>query len=232
MNKRIESIVPARPLKEFTKKRVVYFPVDSSSNVIRNELKQRANKEVNLGYSQLYLLKDTVVLYQCIGAPAAVLFLECLIASGAEEIILLGFCGSLNPKYTIKNVVSISKAFSEEGTSRHYFPRRKYCRPSFALKDKIEKILRSSRLSFSEATVVSTDAPCRETKTWLELKQKKGIEVVDMEASAVFFLAEFWSIESAALMIVSDELWSGTWKKGFSDPGLEEKIKEYYFKFL
>jgi len=232
MKKMEDSIVKAKPFWDFKRKKVVYFPVDSSYHLIRKTLKRKAIKEKNLGFGYLYLLKDKVVLYQSVGAAAAVLSLEGLIASGAKEIILLGFCGSLNPEYKINDVVCISKAFSEEGTSKHYFPKKKYFRPSTGLKNKIEKNLLSLHLPFSSGSLVSTDAPFRETKTWLEQKQKKRIDLVDMETSAVFSLAEFRRIESAALMIVSDELWSGQWKKGFFDPQLDEKIEEYFLKFI
>jgi len=227
-----EAIVKARAFSGFQRKKVLYFPGDSSSHLIGRALKRKAIKEKNLGFGQLYLLKDKVILYQSVGAPVAVLSLEGLVSSGAKEIILLGFCGSLNSKFQMKSVASISKAFSEEGTSKHYFSQKKYFKPSFALKNKIEKILRSFHLPFSEGSLVSTDAPCRETKTWLEQKQKKGIDLVDMETSAVFALAEFRSIESAALMIVSDELWRGKWIKGFSDPGLDAQIEQYFLPFL
>jgi len=227
-----DSIVKPRSFKDFKRKKVVYFPADSSSHILGDVLKRKAAKVLNLGFGQVYLLKDKVVLYQSVGAPAAVLSLEGLIASGAKEIILLGFCGSLNHEYPMNSVVSISTAFSEEGTSKHYFPPKKYFKPSTALKNKIEKNLCTHHLIFLEGPLVSTDAPYRETKAWLEQKQRKGIDLVDMETSAVFSLAEFRNIESAALMIVSDELWTGKWKKGFSDPGLDEKIEQYFLPFL
>jgi purine-nucleoside phosphorylase len=53
-----------------------------------------------------------------------------------------------------------------------------------------------------------------------------------METSAVFALAEFYGIERAALMIISDELFSGKWKKGFFRPELEKRIKDYFLPFL
>lgn len=227
-----ESLVKPKGFKNFKIKKVVYFPVDSNSKILGKELKRKSVKDINLGYGQIFILEDKFVLYQSMGAPAAVLCLESLVASGVKEIIMLGFCGSLNREYPIKSVVSISRALSEEGTSRHYFPRKRYFKPSMALKNKIEKILQSHKFAFQEGSLVSTDAPFRETKSWLKEKQRKGIGLVDMETSAVFSLAEFRSIDSAALMIVSDAIWSGKWKKGFFDPGLDEKIKKYFLPFI
>jgi len=227
-----DSLVKPKGFKGLKRKKVVYFPVDSYSNILRKKLKRKAVKDIDLGYGQIFILEDKFVLYKFMGAPAAVLSLESLVASGVKEIIMLGFCGSLNREYPIKSVVSISRTLSEEGTSRHYFPHKRYFKPSMALKNRIEKILHSHQLTFTEGSLVSTDAPCRETKSWLKEKQRKGIDLVDMETSAVFSLAEFRSIDSAALMIVSDTLWSGKWKKGFFYPVLDEKIKKYFLPFI
>jgi purine-nucleoside phosphorylase len=158
--------------------------------------------------------------------------LERLIVSGAKKIILLGFCGSLNPEFKIMNVVSISKAFAEEGTSKHYFPRKRIFNPSSTLKKGIEGILHDSKLPFLTGSLVSTDAPYRETKSWLKQKQKRGIDLVDMEASAVLAIAKFYGIQAAALTIISDELWSGTWNKEFLSSELEEKMKKYFAPLL
>jgi len=223
-----ESIVKPKPFRNFAGENVIYISFDSPSRLLQRAIKKRVSKVKNMGFGYLYHLKNKIVLYQSLGAPSAVLSLERLIVSGAKEIVLLGFCGSLNPKYKIMNVVSISKALSEEGTSRHYFSRKRTFYPSPTLKNRIETVLHDSRLPFLTGSLVSTDAPYRETKSWLNEKQKRGIDIVDMEGSAVFALAKFYGIQAAALMIISDELWSGVWKEGFHHSELEEKIKKYF----
>jgi len=227
-----KSIIKPEPLKDFKKKKVIYIPSVTLSRPIQSVIKKRAVKEKNFGFASLYLFEDKIILYQAIGAPSAVLSLERLIASGTKEILILGFCGSLSPEFRIAGVASISKAFSEEGTSKHYFPHKKVFYPSLALKKKTEKALETSNLFFLKGSVVSIDAFFRETKPWLRKMQKKGIDLVDMETSAVFALAEFYGIERAALMIISDELFSGNWKKGFFSPELEKRIKDYFLPFL
>ncbi|MGB8953426.1 MAG: nucleoside phosphorylase [Candidatus Aminicenantales bacterium] len=229
---RKESIVKPKPYKDFRKKRVLYIPLDSFSRAVQKALLGKAAKEKSTGWGTLYLLPDQVVLYQAVGAPASVLILERLIASGVKEILLLGICGSLSPNRRIGTAASISRAYSNEGTSVHYFPQKKIFHPSPALKEKTEVLLKTSGLAFSESPVVSMDAPFRETKLWLEEMRSQRIELVDMEASAVFALAEFYGIQAAALMIVSDELFSGRWKQRFLSLALEKKIKDYFQIFI
>ena len=226
-----EVILKPKPWRDFSRENVLYIPFDSPSRLLQRTIKKLAFKEINVGFGYLYLLKNKIVLYLILGAPAVVLFLESLIVSGAKEIILLGFCGSLNPKYKTANVVSISKALSEEGTSKHYFSRKRVFYPSPNLKKRIEATLHKSNLPCLTGSLVSTDAPYRETKSWLERKQKKGIDLVDMEGSAVFALANFYGIQAAALMIVSDEIWSGVWKE-VRHPEPDEKIKKYFIPFI
>ncbi len=225
-------ILKPRKLKDFVKEQVIYIPLDDPSLPLQSTIKKRALKEKKTIFGDLYLLDDKIVLYKCLGAPSAVLSLEPLIVSGAREIIVLGFCGSLNKNFRIMDAVSISKALSEEGTSRHYFPRKRIFDPAPALKAKIENVLHSSKLAFLSGSLVSTDAPYRETRHWMKEKQQKGIDVVDMEISAVFALAKFYGIQAAALTIISDELWSGVWKEGFRTPEFKEKIKKYFIPFI
>jgi purine-nucleoside phosphorylase len=227
-----KGIAKPEPIKDFNAERVIYFPLDAPSRPLIHTVKKTSHKEIKSIFGSIYLLKDKAVLYKCIGAPSAVLALETLVISGAKEIIIIGFCGSLNPEYRMMSAVSISRALSEEGTSRHYLPKKKIFHPSPALKKRIESRLQSFNLPFLTGSLVSTDAPYRETRSWLNEKKKKGLDLVDMEASAVFALAEFHSIRAAALMIISDEIWSGVWKPGFNNPGLEKKIKEYFIPII
>jgi uridine phosphorylase len=227
-----ETIVKPEPWKGFAEKNIIYIPFDSPSRAIQKTLKKSCLKEKDTGFGWLYLMKSSVVLYYSLSSPLAVLCLESLIASKAKRILLLGFCGSLNPSHRVMDVVSISRALSEEGTSRHYLPRKRIFHPTLAIKNRIEDILRQASLPFLTGSVVSTDAPYRETESWLKEKQKRKIDLVDMETSAVFALAEFRRIEAAALLIVSDELWDKTWRKAFKLPELEEKIKKYFLPFI
>ena len=96
----------------------------------------------------------------------------------------------------------------------------------------VENRLRSLDLSFHSGAIVSTDAPYRETSSWLDRNQKKGIDFVDMETSAVFALAEFYGIQAAALMIVSDELTGIQWKTSFRQPQIDAHIEKFFWPFI
>ncbi len=225
-------IVKPRPLEGFPKDIAIYVPLDTSSQIIGNWLEEKALMQKKTPFGRYIRLDNKTILYQCVGAPSAVIALERLIASGVAEILILGFCGALNPELSLLDTISVEKALSEEGTSRHYFPRRRTFRASSHLRRKTEMTLSSRNLPFQRGTAVSIDAPFRETRAWLKDKQKRGIDVVDMEASAVFALGEYYTIPTAAVMIVSDELSASEWKIGFRDPRMDERIEDYFFPII
>jgi len=225
-------IVRPKPFKGFLVDRVIYMPVDVPSGLIKKYLREHAGREKQTDWGVLFGFERTVVLFQAVGAPLAVLSLEKLVASGAKEILILGFCGSLNPEYKLASSIIITKAYSNEGTSGHYCPGQKVFPASPGLQKAVEKRLKDRELPFLRGAAVSTDAPYRETPAWLRKMRQRGIDVVDMEASAVFGLARSYGLQAAALMIVSDELFSGRWKNGFSDPRPAKAVQDYFFPFL
>jgi len=229
---RTASLVAPKPVRGVDAEKVFYIPCDIPSGFLASSLKKHARAEKQFEFGLLYEIGESIVFFQALGAPLAALALERLIASGVKEITLLGFCGSLSGRFKIADVASILRAFSEEGTSRHYFSRKRAFSASPALKKSLENALRSSGLDFKTGTIVSTDAPYRETKSWLRRNQNRGAELVDMETSAVFSLAEFHGIKAASLQIVSDELSSGTWKPAFRSPVVEQKVKNYFLPLL
>jgi len=227
-----EPIIKPRPLKGFSRPKVVYVPVDVPSGILGKWLKKKALRQKKTPYGSYFLLDDAVVLYQSIGAPLAAVGLEHAIAAGAKEILMLGFCGSLNPGISVLEIVSITKAHSDEGTSGHYIAGKKIFDSTSSLRSEIENGLIGRNLPFRQGVAVSMDALYRETETWVKDKQKKGIDVVDMEASVVFALGEYHDIPVASLMIVSDELTGRKWRNIFRYPELSARVKKYFIPFL
>ena len=227
-----ESIVKPPPLPGFSKEKVVCIPGDTPSRFIFKKFQKRIRKTKTKPFGEIYLLEDRIILYRCVGAPTTVMALERLVASGAKEILFLGFCGSLNPDIRILEAVCVTEAFSEEGTSKHYFSSETLFRASTRLNIEIETVLKSRQLPYHCGTAVSTDAPYRETQGWLEDKMKKRIDVVDMEVSAVFAFASYYRLQAAALLLVSDQLSSQGHIIGFHQPETEKRIEQYFLPFL
>jgi uridine phosphorylase len=225
-------ILRPKPFKHFPAARVIYIPVDLPSGLIAKHLREKTSRIEISEWGTLIGIPDKTVMFKTMGAPLAVMTLERLLAGGAGEILVLGFCGALTPRLRIGTAVSTVKAYSDEGTSRHYAPGKKIFKPGAVFQKAIEDALRSRRLPFVTAKAVSTDAPFRETPEWLMSMRRKGCEVADMETSAVFALAAHYRRPAASLMLVSDELDDGTWRNGFFDSGLNDEVRRYFLPFL
>jgi len=232
MKKKDPSVVAPHRIKNLNQSRAFFIPADTPSRSIKKQLEKNAQKKQNLMFSHLFHLKKSVVFLGGIGAPAAVLAVEPLILSGIKEIITLGFCGGLTEKTNLFDVFLINTAFSEEGTSSFYFADKNEFTSSKKLNKEIEQKIRSNHIMPKKASVVSIDAPYRETQKWIDLQQKKGVELVDMEASAVFALAEYHEVEAAAVMVVSDVIKADSHHVGFNKAKFRRIIKQTFFPFF
>lgn len=233
MAKKEESIVKASSFKGFSAERVLIIPADSPSRLFERSLEELSVKDRRLPMGRLFALgARTVVLYGCIGAPAAVLSLESLASGGARDILLLGLCGSICRRARLFDTLLVSHALSDEGTSDHYFPDRREFFPSDDLMQEVGDRVSRGGLPYLPGAVVSTDAPYRETPMWRDRFVDSGMDGVDMETSAVFALAEFRGLRAASLLIVSDELTDLGHNSGFGHPKLEETMSAYFMPFI
>jgi uridine phosphorylase len=153
-----------------------------------------------------------------IGAPYAAMLVETLAAWGVRTLVFVGWCGAIAAEVAIGGVVVPGAGHIDEGTSRHYAPGASVARPSPALSARVAEACAGAGLAVSVGGVWTTDAVFRESPDKIERFRGLGAVAVDMEASALFSVAAFLGIEAAALLFVSDELSSLTWRPGFNHP--------------
>lgn len=161
-----------------------------------------------------------------IGAPAVVAQCEELIACGARRIISLGTAATIQtPEIGIGDVVVCKKAFSDEGTSRHYFEERRKFRATKELVNEIRARLNHKGLRCKKGVAWTTDAPYRETTKKRDAFIAKGAGVVDMEASALYMLARYRKVDALSVFVVGDSVAKSTWKGHFNDKKVRKKLK-------
>ncbi len=192
-----------------------------SSDKDFNNIRSNSRKPVSSKFYLSTLFKDKSNIAFAgpyIGAPYGVVLLESLIAKGASKILILGWCGSVSDKLKAGDLIIPSSAISDEGTSRNYlnykddFPA---VHPSESLAAAMEEKLSILGIESARGRIWTTDAIYRETPEKVEFFRKKGALAVEMECSALFAAARFRNIETAALLVVSDELKPGQWVPGF-----------------
>lgn len=150
-----------------------------------------------------------------VGAPAAAMTLEELIACGAKTILEVGLSGGLQPFLQAGNIVVITEAVRDEGTSQHYLPPKQKTVASERLKDKLIHHLNEEKAKHFVGSVWSTDGVYRETRGKFRRFRKAGVLCVDMETSAIFAVAKYRNVEAASTQIISDILTESGWQPHF-----------------
>jgi uridine phosphorylase len=130
------------------------------------------------------------VIGRVVGASFAVLVAEELFASGCELLISITSAGQIisldHPPY----VVLIEKALRDEGTSYHYLPPSPFSYLHPELRKTISSAWDNIIVPLYIGASWTTDAPFRETEEMIAMCQKRGILTVEMEAAALYALAE------------------------------------------
>ncbi len=175
------------------------------------------NRRRDLYMSHLYVRDDGVFLSgPFMGAPYSVMILETLAAWGAKQIIFLGWCGTISTSISIGDILVPTLAWIDEGTSQAYSSNL-IASPSDAMTCSIKSALKSCALPFHEGAIWTTDAIFRETPDKVKHFQNKGALAVEMELSALLTVSAFLGVALSAILVVSDDLSSLTWKPGFKD---------------
>ncbi len=189
---------------------------------LRSALGFRSDAGRRLYTSRLFTVSTTLpgasLAGPVVGAPCAVMLAETLIAWGARTLVFLGWCGALSDALAIGDLVLPTSACVDEGTSRHYISEASQSTPSPTLVNELSAACAPQGVSVHPGAVWTTDAPFRETPEKVISFRGRGALAVEMECSALFTLGVFRSVEVAALLVVSDDLSSLSWKPGFKDP--------------
>jgi len=153
-----------------------------------------------------------------VGAPYAVMLMEPLAAWGARKVLFMGWCGAISPRVEIGDIIVPTGAIIDEGTSPGYDATpMDTAYPSKALNQRITSALASCGRKFHEGRVWSTDAIYRETPEKVTRFRARNCLAVEMELSALFTVGRFRRIQVGAVLVVSDELTTLSWKPGFTD---------------
>ena len=124
--------------------------------------------------------------------------------------------GSLRSGLALGSTVVVTDAVREEGTSYHYLPAGV---PTCADAEISDLLLQSAAVCGAKPVcgpTWTTDAPFRETAGAIKRHQEAGVAVVEMEAAAIFAVAQVRGVRAGVLVAVSDELFV-PWRPGFHD---------------
>jgi len=160
-----------------------------------------------------------------VGAPAAVMTLEELIACGARTVFEVGASGGLQTFLQPSNIIVVTEAIRDEGTSYHYLPPNVKVESSPRLRSKLIKRLNEGKIKHFVGSVWSTDGVYRETRKKFFKFRDGGVLAVNMETSAIFAVAKYRNVEAASAQVVSDVLSETGWLQAFGHEQVRENAR-------
>jgi uridine phosphorylase len=178
----------------------------------------------------LHLLERTggrvgVMAFFGFGGPVVALMVETMAALGTRRFMNLGTAGGLQLGSSVGDLVVCDRAVRDEGVSHHYLPPKRYAHPSPALTGSLAERLTSAGRSFKLGPSWTVDAPYRETLEELRHYRDEGVLTVEMEAAALFAVAEHRQLEAAAAFVLSDLLTDAEWTPDFGAVEIERGLE-------
>jgi len=148
-----------------------------------------------------------LVISHGIGCAGAAICFEELIECGAKVIFRAGTCGTLQPQRIKQgDVVVCHSAVVDEGFSERYVPAGY---PAVADFDILKTLMETAdehgtgaKMGMTCSQDVFYPSPVAPSLSKLETLQKANVEVVEMEASALFNIARIRGIKAGALVAI------------------------------
>lgn len=163
-----------------------------------------------------------------ISAPLAVSLTEEVIARGCRKLVAFGGAGVLDRKLIRGHLVVPTSAIRDEGTSFHYAVPSREIAPDEAALVAIKAVLSERNIPFTLGKTWTTDAFYRETPSRIARRTAEGCLTVEMEAAALFALAQFRGITLGQILICGDDVSGDQWDARGTHP--QATTKEAVFE--
>lgn len=160
-----------------------------------------------------------------VGGPATAIIIEDLAAWGVKECIIVGLAGGISPQLGEGDLVLVSEALRDEGTSYHYLPPDKKAQPAGPLFTTLKTGLAKNGIPFVCGATWTTDAPYRETWREASTLVERGVLTVEMEMASLFSVAQYVGIAAAGLLVVGDRLVTGGWSTRFNQVVVDQRLR-------
>lgn len=146
-----------------------------------------------------------------VGAPLAAGLMEEAIAYGCRKFIACGGCGVLEKGMAVGNLIVVSGAVRDEGTSYYYLPPESEVAAHPKGIAALEAVLQESKVPYRKGKTWTTDAPYRETRQRMKRRIDQGCITVEMEAAALIAVAQHRRVSFGQLLYAGDDLSGSQW---------------------
>jgi len=196
-------------------------------DVINHFVAQGAAREIHalrseMGRHPIYVHevqgRPVALFHPGVGAPLAAALLEEVVALGCRHFIACGGAGVLDRNLARGHLVVPTAAVRDEGTSYHYLPPGRDAHPTAAALSAIERVLHHRNVDYVLGKTWTTDGVYRETRARMAQRVADGCITVEMEAAAMFAVAEFRGVDLAQILYSGDNLDGDEWdSRGWQD---------------
>ncbi len=160
-------------------------------------------------------------------APDTAMTTEILCAGGAEFLIRVGSCGSLQEQVKIGDLLIVTGAIRGEGTTSYYVPKNFSTVASPVVVNALQRAAEDLQVRYHLGRIFTTDALFQETPELIQELNEQNVSSIDMVTSTFLTISQVRQKKAGAVLAVSDECLCG--KFGFRDPlflSAEEKMVE------
>jgi uridine phosphorylase len=141
-----------------------------------------------------------------IGAPAAAAQLEVQAELGVRHCVSIGTAGGFQASQEPGDVVLLTSAVRDEGTSYHYLPPGPPAVPDEALTGRFAAALDAAGITHTAGATITTDAPYRTTAEEIRLHRAGGVLSQEMEAAALFAVGQVRGLPVASAVVIDGVL--------------------------
>ncbi|HMF47210.1 MAG TPA: hypothetical protein VK603_01110, partial [Candidatus Saccharimonadales bacterium] len=138
-------------------------------------------------------------------APDTAITTEILCGAGAQSLIRVGSCGSLQEHIQIGDLVIVTGALRGDGTSRYYVAESFSTIADAGIVAALSKAADALNVRYHLGWIFTTDALIQETPQLIEQLRQQNISSIDMVTSTFLTIAQVRGKKAGAVLAVSDE---------------------------
>lgn len=203
---------------ELPKKAVLCFFQEVLLGLVEQGKLVQVSKLISeMGDNPIYVMEhkgqEITVMHPGVGASLAAGFLDELIAHDVDRFIAVGGAGVLADTTDAGHPFIITSAVRDEGTSYHYLPAGREVGPAPQATAALQAALDAEGMPYELVKSWTTDAIFRETADKRDLRVSEGCQVVEMEASAFFAVAQFRGVTFGQMVYGGDLVVPEGWDK-------------------
>ena len=176
-----------------------------------SDAREVTNVRNMLGFTGTFEGTPVSVMAHGMGIPSVSIYVSELIESyGAQRIIRVGSCGTVNPKTKLRDVVIGAGACTDSGVNRMRFGGYDYAAiADFGLLRHAVEVAEQHGAAYHVGNLFSADLFYTPDPDMFDTMAKYDVMGVEMEAAGIYPLAAEHGIAALAICTISDDIRSG-----------------------